>query len=268
MCFGQNILIKLQKGSIQSKKCCFYFDDLWHLRFAHIPLFAHKLFLNIEKDMFIIFSGSILGIHDSVRGSKLSGSLQLDQGQIKKNIFSSSAQKSIASQFITGLSSPLSDCVVDLQVETKMPHHIKASALDAQVTCNVALKGTIENLQPEGIVEIVNGSLSFPYKSIPIVSGKLFFSPPNTQDPAIELLARGKVKKYHVTLRVDGTISHPVIAFDASPPLTEEQIMTLLLSGSDDGSLVLAMPALLMHNVQSLLFSDEKWNSFFWTKVH
>lgn len=253
----QNFGIQLQKGQIYAKRCAFYFDDYWHLKFAHVPLFAHKLFLNVEKDMFVIFSGSLLGTYDAVHGPALTGSLVVDRGQVKKNIFSSTAQKNMLTSVGTVGAFPGSECAVDLTLESKVPLHVKTSVLDTQITCDLAVKGTLGNPNALGSINIVNGTLAFPYRSIPIVAGKLYFTPPHVHDPAIELVARGKVKKYHITMRVDGAVSQPKITFDASPPLTEEQIVTLLLSGSDDGSLVLAMPALVMHNVQNLLFGDE-----------
>ena len=53
-------------------------------------------------------------------------------------------------------------------------------------------------------------------------------------------------------------MQHPTISFESTPPLTEEQIITLLLAGSEEGSLSLAMPALIMQKVQNVIFGPEQ----------
>lgn len=49
----------------------------------------------------------------------------------------------------------------------------------------------------------------------------------------------------------------PHITLSSSPTLQEEQILTLLLSGSLDGSLVGAMPHMMVQGLQMMLFSTE-----------
>jgi hypothetical protein len=59
-------------------------------------------------------------------------------------------------------------------------------------------------------------------------------------------------------LRCNGSLQHPHISFESTPPLTEEQIITLLLAGSEEGSLSLAMPAMVMQQLQNVIFGPEQ----------
>ena len=81
-------------------------------------------------------------------------------------------------------------------------------------------------------------------------------------DPAIELVARNKIKKYEVSLQVEGSLSTHHIALDSTPPLSEEQIVGLLLVGAEEHSLNSMMPALIVQNLKNLIFSNNQ-SSFF-----
>ncbi len=62
-------------------------------------------------------------------------------------------------------------------------------------------------------------------------------------------------------MNVGGSLKQPKIVFDASPSLSESQILTLLLGGSDDGSLFLAMPVSLTGTIEGLLFGPAETTS-------
>ena len=63
-----------------------------------------------------------------------------------------------------------------------------------------------------------------------------------------------KIKKYDVSLQIEGSLQAHQIALDATPPLSEEQIVALLLVGSEENSLNAMMPALIVQNLKSLFF--------------
>jgi hypothetical protein len=77
----------------------------------------------------------------------------------------------------------------------------------------------------------------------------------------IELVAKNKIKKYNVTMHIAGSLSNPHIMLESSPPLTEEQIIGLLLIGSQEESLNIVMPALVMQNVKNLVLGKNERSS-------
>ena len=87
--------------------------------------------------------------------------------------------------------------------------------------------------------------------------------PHDLDNPAIELHAKGKVKRYTISMYVHGTLQDPHITFVSTPPLGQEQIITLLLGGSETGSLSFVMPSFIMRNVQNLVFGSEQVSSGF-----
>ncbi|HLJ30810.1 MAG TPA: translocation/assembly module TamB domain-containing protein, partial [Candidatus Babeliales bacterium] len=65
-----------------------------------------------------------------------------------------------------------------------------------------------------------------------------------------------------VSLLVEGSLTNHQITLDATPPLSEEHIVGLLLVGAEEHSLNSMMPALIVQNLKNLIFSNNQ-SSFF-----
>ena len=89
----------------------------------------------------------------------------------------------------------------------------------------------------------------------------MFFMPGNANDPIIELEAKNRLRKYSITLRIQGHLSQPNISFDSYPALSTEQIVALLLAGAEGESLNIVMPALIMQNLKGIVFGSEQTKS-------
>ena len=91
--------------------------------------------------------------------------------------------------------------------------------------------------------------------------GKVYLLPGQPDDPVIQLTARNTIKKYAITMHVAGTVHQPKISFESSPSLPEENIITLLFTGSEDGPFYMVMPSIVMMHVESLLFGSNETSS-------
>jgi len=107
-------------------------------------------------------------------------------------------------------------------------------------------------------VQLTSGVIHFPYKPLHIVRGTLRFLPEQSFDPLIELIARNKIKKHHVSLLVTGSATNHQVLLESSPALTEEQIIGLLLVGMPEESLSIVMPAIIANNIKNVIFSSEQ----------
>ena len=145
----------------------------------------------------------------------------------------------------------------DIIIKTKKPIHIQTSFLQMDIAVALSIKEDVNNPLIAGKIQILSGTLAFPYRSLYITRGNLNFLPYQLDDPSIELIAKGTIKKYHITLRVHGSLKHPHITLESTPSLTEEQIRTLLLAGSEEGSVALVMPTLVLQNLENLIFGPE-----------
>ncbi|MBI2775586.1 translocation/assembly module TamB domain-containing protein [Candidatus Dependentiae bacterium] len=253
----RNVGIDLLEGSIKTERAAFMLDSWGRLQFMHIPCVLERVFFNIEKECFVVISGNSL-FYKNDDQTTIYGRLVLDKGQLKKNIFSLITSKQHIAPFKTPFEQTAFDGDLDIALMTRKPLSVKTSFLDTDAALNWQVKGTVREPLVTGKILLSRGLLNFPYKPLFITQGKIFFVPPHLFDPEITLVAKGRIRHYDLTLRIGGSVEHPHINFESTPPLTEEQIITLLLIGSESGSLSLIMPTLIMNNVQHLLFGPEQ----------
>jgi translocation and assembly module TamB len=150
---------------------------------------------------------------------------------------------------------------LQLHIATYNPMHVKTSFLKTAATMNMTLVGTFQEPSLSGSLSLVQGQLLFPYRPLHIVSGHVHFMPNQLNDPLIEFVAKGRVRSYQITMRCQGSLQSPNLSFESTPPLTQEQIITLLLAGSSEGALSLIMPALIMQQIQNVIFGPEQTQS-------
>jgi TamB, inner membrane protein subunit of TAM complex len=254
---ARDILIALHKGTFRSKRATLSWADQKGL-FIHIPLLIEKVFVNMQRDLFAEVSGALLWSQFPSQDPLFKGNITIDRGECKKNIFSSNVQKNLLPFGSNPLARSSYNLVCDLSIKTKKPLHIKTSFLQTDAVLDLVLKHTLSDPYLGGSISLTGGILKFPYRDLYITRGSLYFLPHQLDDPAIELVAKGKIKKYHVTMSISGSLQNPHIHFESIPSLNEEQIITLLLAGSQEGSFALVMPAVVMQNVQTLLFDPEQ----------
>jgi hypothetical protein len=255
---AQDVDVSLHTGAINCLQATILFDETGKLYFAHVPVTFDRCLLNIKKDLFAIVSGGLILSHNNEHKSCVSGSIIIDRAQLKENIFSSVIQKRLFdyTHSVFSLADTTVDC--DLSIETKSPIRVDTAFLQTNAWVNLKVKNNIKDPALSGTVTLQSGSLIFPYKPLYINKGILTFSPEQSFDPAIELIARNKIKKYDVLLQVAGTVLNHHIMLDSTPPLSEEQITTLLLVGSEESSLNSMVPALILQNLKNLIFTTNQ----------
>jgi hypothetical protein len=246
---------KLLDGAIVCKKATILYDRKEKGFFVHTPLIFQHIFLNLEKDVFAFVSGSLLLEY---KDQKLlcNGDICIDFAQCKKNILSLASQRHVVSRLFmpTMNTIPIN---LNFHLWTRKGIAVETSFLRVQAQGDMRVEGSIDNPHLEGAIHLTSGILGFPHRPLYITRAKLYFLP-HEFDPMIELIAKGKVKKYHITLRAQGSLKKPQINLESAPSLTEEQIITLLLAGSEKGSVALVMPTLVMQSVEHLLFGPEQ----------
>jgi len=248
----------LHRGVVTCARALVFFDTTYRPLFAHVPFVFNDCLLNWKKDLFAIISGQLT--YKKQQGSipSLRGNLTIDRAQLTRNIFSSDVQKKFFSSPGAALQGKDSDVLVQINVKTKDPVRVKTSFLQAGAHINLVIGGTAIHPDLAGNVTLSSGSLSFPYRPLHITKGSIDFIPGQLNDPTIEMSASNKLKKYNVRLHVSGTLAQQQILLESSPPLTEEQIISLLLAGSHQESLNILMPALIMQNIKGIIFGSDQ----------
>ena len=245
----------LYKGSFVCHQATLLYDDTWRPYFIHAPCIFNDCLLNVKKDLFALVSGHMTYTYQDAQ-AHLTGLATIDHSQLKENIFS----EAFANRFLhaTGMMIPVTDNSVmcDITIQTKAPTQIKTAFLDTTATIDLHVTHSIASPEVAGTISLGSGQLSFPYKPLYITQGTLYCVPGRLYDPLIEFTAKNSIKNHTISLHATGSLSKPHITLESWPPLTQEQIVSLLLVGSYQESLNMVMPALVMNNITSLLFGE------------
>ncbi len=258
----ENVDLSLYTGHINCLRAHFDFDIQGKLIFAHAPCIFNECLLNINKDLFATVSGTILFSKSMQSDARIDGHILIDKSQLKENLFSGIIQKQLLSYTHSAFTVPDMPLDYDVRIETKSPIVVDTGFLQTHAHVNMRVYKDTNEPFMSGAVTLHGGTLNFPYKPLYISRGIITFYPDQLFDPAIELFARNKIKKYDVSLQVDGSLLNHHIALDATPVLSEEQIVGLLLVGAEEHSLNSMMPALIVQNLKNLIFSNNQLSFF------
>ena len=247
--FLEKVGVHLYEGDITSKCSTLLFEESLLPSFAHAPFYLDKVLVSWDKGIFGVFSGRVQW--DTKKGkNKLLGDVIVEKAQLEGNIFSSEFQAQLFG--MSGMAGK-SAFGYDISLVTKDVIQVKTSFLDAQAKIHVSAKNEDEHLFVQGAIDLLEGEFKFPYKSLAITQGKISFMPGKKFDPALHVIAKGRIKRHDITMLVSGTVSDPRVEFEAVPYLTREQIVSLLLFGSDDNSIAI-MPDFVHKQLNDIIF--------------
>lgn len=254
---AQNIECKMHRGTVKAGPAQAAFDEAYNFKSFSLPVVLDSCLLNVKKDVFAMLSGALTLSKQDGKQPLLQGSVSIDRSLIHENLFSDKVQKAIFSGTSSMFDAGHNDLLFDVTVETKNPIRIDTAFVEAQAKIKLHIQDSLQNPKVTGAIDLISGSLAFPYRPLNIVRGNIFFMPNQLYDPMIEVVARNTIKKHTVTLNVTGSLLNPHVTLESNPPLSEEQIVGLLLVGSQGDSLNMAVPAIIMQNLKTVLFDSE-----------
>jgi len=253
----RDLLCLFHRGKLLCPRAVLHFDENYVPNFVHAPVLFEDCLLSWKKDLFAVVSGYVTCKKEQGLPALVKGRFCIDRSQLKQNIFSSEFQRSFFSAPATLFDKQGEGVLFDLKVKTKEPVRIKTSFLQTSAHINALFAGTVHKPKLSGHISLTSGSLEFPYRPLHITKGLIEFVPGQLYDPRIEISAKNKLKKYNVNLHVSGSLQEQQIVLESSPALSEEQIISLLLAGSQQESLNIVMPALIMQNVKNIMFGSD-----------
>jgi hypothetical protein len=127
---------------------------------------------------------------------------------------------------------PFSNWRLNVVLRTDDPFLIRGNLGSGEVDMAIRVGGTIGNPAPDGNIRLRNAMASLPFSRLQIPTGYLRFSPETGLDPALEIRGVSEPRPYRVNIYVHGQLSDPQLILTSSPPLPENEIMTLLATGT------------------------------------
>ena len=218
----------------------------------YLPITFNHVATNFERNLFTTCSGQILYTKQEKQIGSIKGFAGFQNTLCKYNLFDQALTKKFTSHDYKNKN--MHDLSLNLNLITLTPIKMRSPSLETNAHANLKIMGSISNPQMIGQVNLIGGKLHFPAKPLQIAHGKIYFTAEQPDAPLIDLVAKNKIKNYAVTMHVNGSINSPYIILESSPTLNEEQIGTLLLLGTDNTSLNMMMPALIMQNINQTVF--------------
>lgn len=134
---------------------------------------------------------------------------------------------------------PLRDWKFDIAVKTREndPFLVRGNLAKGQVAVDVRLAGT--GLAPylTGAASITQFSAKLPLSTLTTRRGLVTFSQEAPFQPFVELEAESRVRQYVVVARIYGPATKPTLDLESEPPLPQQEILSLLTTGSLTGEI-------------------------------
>ncbi len=133
------------------------------------------------------------------------------------------------------LPSPFPNWKLALRLRTGTPFLIRGSLGNGSITGDLKIGGTLASPEPHGEVLLLDASLALPYTTLRVRRGTVRFN--GTLDPSLEIRGLAEPRPHRVFLYLYGKASNPELLLTSSPPLPQNEIMSLLATGTTTAGL-------------------------------
>jgi len=127
---------------------------------------------------------------------------------------------------------PLRDWKFDMAIKTKDPFSIRGNLANGGAIIDLHLGGTGAHPELKGTVKLQNVEATLPFSRLDVTNGFLYFDPSDSFNPRIDLQGRSLIRDYTVRVYVYGDSLSPQAIFTSEPPLPQEEIISLLATGT------------------------------------
>lgn len=258
----------MTKGLISCQRATLAFDDKWVLRVVHIPLMFENVLVNWGRDFYGIVYGNLLCSKINAAPPLISGSLVLKRSLLKDTFFSDREAGNLYGPLGAGVSGgfPLG---LNIRVMTEKPIQARTPTIETKASLDMKVRsdpaqGLYAPPSVIGRINLDSGVIKFFRNTLNIEHGKIQFIAGRPNDPLIDLVAKNRIGKYLITLQMTGSQQKPTLLLESSPDLAEEQIIGLLLAGSENATLQSDLPAMVLQNIDAFLLNGVKSPKIRW----
>jgi len=132
---------------------------------------------------------------------------------------------------------PFSGWTADVVVKTIDPILVRGNLGKGQVDVALRIEGKLGDPEPNGKARISEAVARLPFSTLEIREGFLTFTPQTGFDPILEIRGTAEPRPYRVEAYAYGRASDPQLVLTSQPPLPENEIMTLLATGTTSAGL-------------------------------
>jgi len=127
---------------------------------------------------------------------------------------------------------PFRDWTFDIAIKTKDPFLIRGNLANGGAVSDLHLTGTGLHPDLQGWIRLDNVDATLPFSRLEISSGFLYFDPSDPLNPKIDMHGRSVIRDYTINVYIYGRTLAPEAIFTSEPPLPQEEIISLLATGT------------------------------------
>src|SRR5256885_778402 len=127
---------------------------------------------------------------------------------------------------------PFRNWKIDIAFKTKDPFLIRGNVANGGAISDLHLTGTGLHPDLQGWIRLDNIDATLPFSRLEISSGFLYFDPGDPLNPKIDMHGRSVIRDYTINVYIYGTTLSPQAIFTSEPPLPQEEIISLLATGT------------------------------------
>jgi hypothetical protein len=212
------------------------------LRADHLPL--------LRNDFLILRANADLRLQGPFQRATLSGTVGTVDGIFYRDIellpigtpFTGPSAAALPkidapSNQVTGLPEPFRSWLLNVQVRTEQPFLVRGNLANGQITGKLRIGGTLAAPAPDGAFTIKDFTAALPFTTLAVKTGTISFTPAAGFDPILEIRGLAEPRPYRITVYAYGRASNPQLVLTSNPPLPENEIMTLLATGTTTSGL-------------------------------
>jgi autotransporter translocation and assembly factor TamB len=179
-----------------------------------------------------------LALKGPVSRLELAGEIAISQGRFSKNLgilegLSARGKPDTGRgfQLFSIRQSPLSDMKFNIRIIAKEPFQIQNNLVRGALRPDLLLSGTGELPVLAGKVYIEPTRLYLPAGRMNLETGLVTFDPNDPDRPKLDMIGTTEMLGYDITAVIDGPYNEPVITLSSVPPLPNDDLVMLLLTG-------------------------------------
>jgi hypothetical protein len=258
-----DVTLNTLHGEITAPYITGIFDQLYKPIFAHGSLLLHNLHVQWQQEMRGELDALVCGHYTYPNLPRLDGQIFIKNGVIKQcSALEEKPEERLCGAYLPG-STQQNGIELNLIIQTENPLTFATAALSAQTTALLNLttrytNGHFHKPQLTGNIHCKQGIISLFKHKLTMTRGQAEFLPHRPYDPQVECIAHTRIKQYLVSLYISGAASKPHISFSSVPHLSQEQILAMLIAGSDTAQMHHDLPTIILQNLHGIFVGEQK----------
>ncbi|PWU07331.1 MAG: hypothetical protein C5B47_06335 [Verrucomicrobia bacterium] len=206
-------------------------DEPWY----QFHLIGNKLLLYQDPDLTLQANVNLLA-RGSAQSGKILGTVRFQDSALHRRVeittvFPNALLRQEPFQSEKLIPTTLARWDLDVSISNDTPFVWKAKLTNGQLAPHLHLGGQLRNISPSGSIEFKNLRVFFPFAVAEVDDGRIFFDSQYPKEAFVDAHGSIDAGGYSIQMTAAGSLMRPSLFFTSDPPLSQQYISLLLLTG-------------------------------------